>query len=540
MNRCKRWIPFGVAFIVGSVIWRLHPPLYNGDGYILYFRGANDLIHNIHPHHVIWVPIIRVLKQIAQTLRLNPMTFVQLMGVIATTAASFLTFKLLRRFDLNNFLAGLFVLFAFWSPWIWHLSTQAQPYPAVILLSALLLSLSSDRNGSPASTRRLMLGGAFVAGAACLHQAACLWVVVVAFYVWQESPTETRWGRSLFFGCGTTALILFVYALAIHSQHFQNQRDTFRWLTEFARTQHGLQFRLPDSLFQTAAGILRSLVQTHSIESWLWRYFTAEPIMWIYMTAFSSLIVSIGLAFARTPSPVLDKDCRSLVLLSAFLLASWCLFCVLWEPANYYWCIGVVPTLCLGAYFFGPWLNKHKALCATALIGLTGWNVYANYDQDRYYARGSVPVAVPKIVSQLTDKDRFIVMVRGQPRNANYDLLETALGDVGRENVNFLVDDFILDEQNSSDWSARLKQYFKDTWDDGGRVFLSTDLLQSYAYDVAGSALSAYRPSKYQNCDANDLYRAMVLILNNYFLKSSSFQIGDDKFVELRPRLTHR
>jgi hypothetical protein len=523
-----------VAAMIAAVLWEFHPPLYQYDGY-KYFQAGYDILNQLNPHHLLWLPLIGLINHAAASIHANPISAVQFFGVVCVALTCFLTFNLLQDLGLNIFQSCVLVLFIASSPYVWTFSTQDEPYNLLGVLSTLLLITLAPRGERDISFSRLSLGMLLLASCVGLQQATVLWVPAIAFYLWKSLAPEQKVKGVIFWCAGNSVLIAVLYAIALLVlKRFVKIPGAAYWMTKYAHTQHALQIHWPNIFPQSAVGIVRTFYQTNPIEDWLWQFYTETKIAWIYFLFFAAAI-GAGMFCLRRDTPN-ESESRSdrIVLLSAVLVCSWAIFCVAWEPTNYYWYVVLVPFTCLLASRLRGGRNRRHTIFSFILILGVGWNAYANYQFDRYYEKGAPAKVIPQILSELSAKDRFIVISRGRPRNTDYDLIGGLLPGVGRSNEVCLMEDFIL-AQNGVSWEDRLSRWMEQTWREGGKIYFAAEMQDEDAYDIFGGMISSYEIEKYRNSGGPLLHQSVGAFLRGYKLEPSSLQLGDDRFFEVKP-----
>src|SRR5262249_6748291 len=128
-------------------------------------------------------------------------------------------------------------------------------------------------------------------------------------------------------------------------------------------------------------------MNTRTIELRLYDHFNPTQIGWVYAGALAILFLAIAIAAWNRPMIHESPHERRLLKLSAILAGSWGVFCLLWEPTQYYWAAAIVPIVCLIGFWLRRAPGRHLAL-VFLLCGIA-WNVRANRKDDRYYAQGA-------------------------------------------------------------------------------------------------------------------------------------------------------
>jgi hypothetical protein len=529
-------LPCCTAALVAAFLWWSHPPIYSPEGYE-YFQGAYDPIGALNAHHLLWEPLLGVVVRLAHLLRLNPAAAVQAFGVLCISLSALITFLLVERLKLSRWLTALGCVFIFLTPQVWYFSTQNQPYTLLILLTAISLGILGRKD--EISLTHLLVAAGLLSLCVGLQQATVLWIPALGVYLWSAFPGAKGIQRTILWVAASATMIGLFYAGGAWSQGVHSLSRLIDWLTEYTRTEHGLQTNLWEILVQSPVGIIRTFIQTEGLEARLMAHYSTSAIAGMYNLCFWALIGTAFLIrkFSGSKGLIANQD-QQLFRLSTTLLCGWSVFCLLWEPTNYYWAVGVVPFACFIVLLFREWMNAHKIACGVLLLAGIAWNVTQNRRLDCYYGEGAPDRIVPFLLHRLSNTDRFMTISRERPRNVDYWLLSDLLSEQGRRNEINIVEDFLLKDSATEQWTEKAHRLFEATWRKGGRIYITSDLQNLYAYDLVGGMLSSYKEQKYQRWDKNAVFVSVQEFLEGYSLTPSDLQLGADKFIELKPKTT--
>jgi hypothetical protein len=522
-----------LVLLVAAVYAALRPPLYDFDGVMYRMHAAEPPALQINAHHVAWYAVQHGLAAMAPE---RPELF-QYFGIAVTAAALLAFHALLARAARPDFALVATLLVGF-SPQVWWLGLQNQPYPLVFLFVVLYLHAWMGKTAP--SGWRLAGAGATLAAAVLFHQGAAVLAAggMLALTIVGEAPRRARTLTALAWGAATGAAVLAAYLWIGRVVDWRGVNGFLRWVTGYLRTQHPIQVEMPDYLAKSVIGICRALLESDGLENQLAARFSYGQVLWVYGGAGMLAATVLGFACRRIPVRALV---RSNPLFAAALasLLSWSAFVFAWEPLGYYWSLALFLALaCAGAAArrdARAWGAPMKiALAATA--ALSAWNVYASNARDRAGGINAPESLVPSIEEQLGPRDVFLVLRQDWSGGMDYDLLFETLKRRPRNPAIFLIEDFVL-QRNPTPWQDRMSRRLESVWAAGGRVFAAEALFEDDAYaDLARARnpFSTFVEETYRGIDGPALEREVQALVDRYTLVSSTFHVGLNAFVEVR------
>jgi hypothetical protein len=534
-----------LALTCAGVYLALRPPLFHRDGYVYRLWALKpDPFYNANPHHLLWNEVQIGLVHLGEAVGLSDTVPFQLFGILANTATLFFFFLLLARASGQaGFAVGATLLVAF-SPKFWFMGFQNQPYVLVFPAVVGFLGAWAGPQGRLASTPQLLAAGLAVTAATVFHQAAALLAAAGcgALLLSERGPWGRRLLRSAAFGAGIAATVLLAYVTMGAALGFRSPTALWGWMTTYLETQHGLQFRFPESLAQTVMGLVRTGVQVERLEWTLARHLPPTAILYLYL-ALGGVSAFVAALFAS--QPLMRARLRALwpdeplFVVSVLSVLVWGAFCVGWEPITYYWVVALFPGLvALGLLLRGR--PRAIRVFLAASVALAAWNVRFNHDWDRIYARNFPEPLADAIEAQLGPGDLIVVLGnRDWYGNMDYDLLFRLLEHRGETRNVAILNDLVMNKAAERPWAEALRERIERSLNAGARVFVATHVLNPAQYaDLtdAGSPFAAYAKEQYAGLDGPTLHRQVEQVFAHYGLVPSDLRVGLDPYLELRRR----
>jgi hypothetical protein len=521
-----------LALLVAAVYVALRPPLYDFDGVMYRVHAAEPPALQINAHHVAWHAVQRGLLRLGGA----PRTF-QYFGIAVTAAALLAFYALLARASRPDLALVATVLVAF-SPQVWWLGLENQPYPLVFLFVVLYLHAWAVPAKTAPSGWRLVGAGAALAAAVLFHQGAAVLAVggMLALAFAGEGLRRARIVTALAWGAATAAAVLAGYLWIGRVVDWRGWQGFLRWTTGYLRNQHPIQVEMPDYLAKSMIGISRALLETDALEGVLAR-FSYGQVLWLYGAAGVLAAAALGFACRRLPVRALLRS-NPLFAVSLASLLCWSAFVFAWEPLGYYWSLALFLGFACAAAArrdARPWgLRMKIALAAT--VALSAWNVYASNARDRAGGINAPESLVPSIEAQLGPRDVFVVLRQDWSGGMDYDLFFEMLTRRPRNPAIFLIEDFVLG-RDPEPWPDRLSRRIESVWAAGGRLFAAEALFDDATYaDLARARnpFSTFVEESYRGIDGPALQRDIQTLFDGYIMVPSVFHIGSNSFVEVR------
>ncbi len=542
----SRIFPAILALSIGLVYVLLRPPLFNYDGYVYRLEALEPFNGSMfNPHHLLWYPAQILVTKVAEALGVPTTVPFQLFGIVLNIATLFLFYRLLRGIQGSTAFSVAATLFVAFSPKIWLLGLQNQPYPLVFLLIVLYLRVWQAEAGVLPSTKSRISAALALSGATFFQQAAAILVPAgaLALFVSGQGGFRRRLARAVAWGAGTAILIGSVYLFIAVLAGVLSPKDFLRWATSYLETQHSLQFRFPDSLAKGVVGISRSIFQTGSLEKLMVVYFTYHQIVDVYAVLGLAACLPFGLLvlkadFRMRLVTLLRK--KVFVAICLFSMIAWMIFVILWEPAGYYWSLNLFPALLISDIGLRNRSRRLQVLVAVCLLALAVWNLYDNHERDRAESINFPEPLLASIETQLEARDIFIVLAaKDWFGPMDYDLLFTCLERLPRNPGRAILQDFAMKPRGGIPWREDLACEIESTLAVGGRVLVADHVFQSESYkDLtrAEDPFSEYIDEEYKEIDGRRLQTEVEELLRRYDLVESRFRIGAEAFLELRRR----
>ncbi len=123
-----------------SIYLLLRPPLFNYDGYIYRLQALRPTqSDSINPHHLMWYPVLKAFARLASAVASPSPEAFQLFGILINSLSLALFCLLLVRLTNRLALPAAMTIFIAFSPRIWNLGFQNQPYPLLDLSVVVFL-----------------------------------------------------------------------------------------------------------------------------------------------------------------------------------------------------------------------------------------------------------------------------------------------------------------------------------------------------------------------------------------------------------------
>ncbi len=533
-----------IAIAMGALYLAFRPPLYDIDGYEYYSAVLQpEAFYNVNSHHLLWNPILMLVRTIAEWLGFKTSAPFQVFGILLSCATLFLFYGLLIETCRNRVFAIAAVLLVAFSPRFWYLGFQNQPYTLMFLAMVLYLHAWHTKDGGAPSGLRLVASGLCLAVAIFMQQGAAFLVPAGALVLmlFGNGTPRRRLMRAVAWGAGISAIVvpMYLWLWAV----IADQGTTFwGFITDYLENQHSLQFQFPATLIKTVMGIAGAVLQSDQIQGYLEANASATAVYVLY-AAIGLLICAAAVVLARR-SGLIGQLIQliwnnALFAVSVLSIAFWSAFVIAWEPVtSYYWVLAFFPALvCLGLVLRERGWPGLRVF-AVAVVLLIAWNGYLNRADDLALSRNNPEPLVASVQQHLGPRDIFIVLGNNDWfGNMDYDLLFTCLKDTRRNPGLAILNDFVLPAAGSQAWEATLRQKIDATLNSGGRVFVAGHVVDPDSYnDLAGTndAFDPYFNKQNLGIDGPALLTQVKEVFAPYSLEDSDFKIGDDDYFVLR------
>jgi hypothetical protein len=422
ISRNRRLWPEALAVfsLCLSVYWFWRPPVYSFDGYTYQIQGF-DVLENLNPHHLLWIPAQAFLNRIALMSGIKPLLFCQGAGMAVSALAVMLLYVLSCELSRDKSLSALFALFIALSPQYWFLAMQNEPYPPLFFF--LLLAFWGCRHYH--ITHRLWaLAGAASALAMAVHfqQAALLLFIPFALFVisGERSDGYSRWGALCAIMAWATGLVIVPYMVLARLSDIDSVAEFRGWLTDYLDSQHGLQYHWI-GLVKTVVGMTRCLIQSSPFESLVARRVPLAGITAIYIMLGALGFMALW-ASKKNWSPLPEN--RRLSGLCLGMIGVWSFFVFSWEPlTGYYWCLALILGILIAAIAAPRWTRSVRLRVVWGLILVTAWNGCANVRQDRLEQTRNPDPWLTEIHALTGPHDVLLFLDRSRIGYLDYDFL---------------------------------------------------------------------------------------------------------------------
>ena len=509
------------------------PPLYQRDGWVYHLLGR-DFLGGTNPHHLLWNAVEWLIGRAGALVGVASVLPFQLAGMACGVASAVLLHGLLLRLGARRALAFAAALFVACTPWFWFMTFQNQPYALMFLLMVVFLRGFASPDGDLPRGRRFATAAAAAVGMVMLQQAAVFIVVgaAVCFLALGGVRRAVAWAAAT--GGPTALLYVFFGALA----GVRGPADFERWTTGYLRSQHSLQVRFPDFLVKGAMGIFGTFVNQEPLRDRIVDAWSAPAIMWFYGAIVAAMLVGVAALVLRwrraaSPSPA---AARSLVWISVASIASWAVFCFLWEPTNYYWFILLAPFFVVAAALRSS--ASAARLITAGLVLATAWNLYGNHAWvDAAGSRRAPEPQLAVIAGRLRPNDLLWVVDLGWSEDVDYDLLATTAAFEHRATIASIAD-VVGRSRDSSTWQRTIEDSSRSVMRRGGRVFVSDRIYDedTFARTWERSPFADYDVERPFPVDWAALGRQLpAFVERTYEIAPSGFLVGSDTIWRLEP-----
>ena len=535
--------PLATAFVafatVLSVYLPLRPPLFNFDGYSYWLEALQPYDGgNVNPHHLLWYPLQRGLAAVASAWCSSTTDNFQIFGIIVISLSLAFLCLLLARLTGRVALPFSITIFIAFSPHIWDVVLQNQPYTLLALcMVAFLWAVAEWESPSP---WRFIASGVALGAAVLLQQAMAVAVpaVAIGFIVAGPGQVKTRLKRAVTWAAGITLGVAAVYGVMARAAGIE-PAGFINWTLEYLQDQHGIQVHWPQTAIKCVMGIVGTVVES----SWItYRLNPAANSMAIWgfyggILAAGGVVAVVLLSRRRVRERMAYQLRSSASFTSVLMLVlAWSMFVFLWEPTGHFWSVILFPL----AFLASPWVRESRkrttSLLAAALMFISGWNIYANHRQDQAYRVNFPPPLLEQIRAQLGPSDFFIVAGRDWYADRDYSLLLECLDDWPRNPAIALLDDYVM-KRSREQWQDKLDHDIEAAFAAGGRVYVADHVFWDSSYrdlEQTANPFSPYAHMEYAGLGGEKFSNEITNFFRRFKLCPSSFKIGTDPFGELK------
>jgi hypothetical protein len=513
--------------------------LFNYDGYIYRLQALGPFQgENINPHHVLWFPIQRAIAAVTSAAASPSPEAFQFVGILINSLTLALLCLLLVRMTRRLALPFVMTIFIAFTPRIWSLGLQNQPYPLLDLcVVAFLWTVAGWR--SP-SRLRLAASGLALAAAVLLQQAMALTVPAVAFgyVVAGAGPLKEKLKLGAKWAGGTTLGVAAVYAWMARAAGVR-PAGFLQWTLLYLQEQHGLQVHWPQSEIKSAIGLVDTVVDS----SWIRQSFDTIENSAAIWRLYGGLLVIGGLVAAALISRYSVRQRLVLLLRSdasftsvLMLVLAWSGFVFLWEPVGHFWSVLLFPLAFLASWWVRATRKRTALLVGGTLLLVSAWNLRADHRQDRAYSVNYPPPMLEQIRAELGPNDVFIVAGRDWYANIDYDLLLACLDDWPNDPALDLFDDYVM-KRSSQPWQENLDHDLQAVFATGGRVYVADHIFWPESYrdlEQTADPFSEYAREEFAGVNGEILKNKVSKYFGHYKMSESTFRIGADRYRELK------
>jgi 4-amino-4-deoxy-L-arabinose transferase-like glycosyltransferase len=544
----KGSLGWGAAVVTASLAFSIffsfyvlmRPPLFNYDGYTYRLEALQPLQgENVNPHHLLWYPVQKGIAALTSALGSPSPEAFQLFGILINSLTLALLCLLLVRLTHRRALALVMTVFIAFSPHIWSLGLQNQPYPLLDL--CIVAFLWAVAEWSTPSRLRWAASGLALAGAVLLQQAMALAVpaVAIGFIAAGAGRWTGRWWRAAAWAGCITLGVAAVYGLMARAAGVE-PAGFFTWTLEYMQDQHGIQVQWPQTAIKCVIGMVGTVVES----SWIHERFNPQANNDAVWRLYGTLLLAGGVAAVvlisrRSVRERLIRLLRSNASFTSVLMMvlAWSGFVFLWEPTGHFWGVMLFPLAFLASWWVRV-IRKRTALAVAAvLLVVSGWNLHANHRQDQAYSVNFPPPMLEQIRAELGPHDVFIVAGRDWYANRDYGLLLECLDDWPRDPAMALLDEYVM-KGSQEEWQQKLDLDIRAAFTAGGRVYVADHVFWPDSYrdlEQTADPFSAYAHMEYAGLAGASLTGKIKRFFGRYKLYPSSFKIGTDPFWELKP-----
>jgi hypothetical protein len=414
---------------------------------------------------------------------------------------------------------------------------QNQPYAPMFLLFIVFLRCFAFSTGAMPSGGRFALAAASAVGMVVLQQAAVLIVVgtAVCFLVLSGVRRAMLWAAAT----GAPTALLYVSFSAMKG--IRSASGFWQWITAYLHSQHSLQTRFPDSLSQSAMGIISAFVNQEPFKEWIIDHWSSATILWFYgVIGVASFLLVAAWAVRRLRAAQAGDRYRPLLWVSVASIISWGTFCLLWEPTNYYWFILLAP--CFLFFAAASRLTTRRArMLAIGLSIATAWNLFANHTLDAAGTQRAPEPQLRVIARYLRPNDLLWVVDLGWSDDIDYDLLSSTAAFDHLASIR-AVSDVVGASPDDAVWEQAVKDSTRAALVRGGRVFLSDRVFDPDSFQQAWeqSPFADYQVERRYPISWPHLARELpAFIERNYEIKPAGFLIGSDTIWRIEANESH-
>ena len=540
-------LPWGTAFgtaalafvLVFSVYLLLRPPLYNYDGYTYRLEALQPLQgDNLNPHHLLWYPIQKGIAALSTVLGSPSPEAFQLSGILINSFALALLCLLLVWLTHRRVLPMAMTIFIAFSPHIWSLGLQNQPYTLLNFCIVAFLWAVAEWNAP--SRLRWTTSGLALASAVLLQQAMALAVpaVAIGFIIAGPGRWKTRlWRASAWVG-GITLGVAAVYVLMARAAGVE-PGGFLNWTLEYMQDQHGIQVQWPQTAIKCVIGMAGAVVES----SWIRDRFNPQSNSAALWRLYGTLLVvvcvaSVAILSRRRVRERLVHLLRSNPSFASVLMMvlAWSGFVLLWEPTGHFWGVMLFPLAFLASWWVRVSRKQTAMAVAGALLVVSSWNLHANHRQDQAYSVNFPPPMLEQIRAELGPQDVFIIAGRDWYANRDYSLLLECLDDWPRDPAMALLDDYVM-KGSQKEWQQKLDTDIRAAFAAGGRVYVADHVFWPDSYrdlEQTADPFSAYAHMEYAGLGGERLTGEIKSFFDRYRLVPSGFKVGTDPYWELK------
>lgn len=529
----RRGSDTAVLAVLAAVIYLVaRPPIYERDGYVYHLLGR-DLRGGMNPHHLLWNVVQYAVNRLGALAGIHSPILFQLLGIGCIVASAVLLHRLLLRLTSQRAFAFAAALFVALAPWTWFMAYQNQPYASMFLLVVVFLGAFATPDGALPEGRRFAVAAASAVGMVGLQQAAVL-IVVGAGLCFLVLGSWRRLGAwALATGVPVAALYVGIAALV----GVRNAHGFWLWVTAYLRAQHGLQVRFPDFLSKSVMGIISAFVNQEPFKEAVVDDWSDATILAFYGAIGLALLATatVLVVRGRRARPASERSTRALVWVSVASMATWGIFCFLWEPTNYYWFVLLAPFFVWIAAVLRPSPRASRAIAGALLIA-TAWNLYADHQADADGTQRAPGPQMQVIEEHMRPGDLLWVVDLGWSDGVDYDLLST-ISAFDRGARIEAVSDVVGRAPDAAAWQRALADSTRQVLGRGGRVFVSGRAFDAdtYAQRWEQSPFADYDVPREHLVDWKALGSELPTFLQRaYAVVPAGFSIGADSILELR------
>ena len=508
------------------------PPLYERDGYVYHLLGR-DFLGGTNPHHLLWNGVEALITRVDGLFGIESVLPFQILGMACGAVSAMLLRRLLLRVTGRHAFAFAAAVFVALAPWTWFMAFQNQPYALMFLLFIVFLDSFDTADGAMPRDGRFAIAAASAVGMVVLQQAAVLIVVGAALCFLMLAG----WRRAMLWAAATGAPTALLYISLGAMKGVRTAAGFWQWVTAYLHSQHSLQTRFPDSLSQSAMGIISAFVNQEMFKESIVDQWSRTTILWFYgLVGLGPLLVLSILAIRWLRAAKAGETHRPITWISLASIVSWGAFCFLWEPTNYYWFILLAPCfLFLGAAH--RLTGGQARLFAIGLSIAATWNLFANHALDAAGAQRAPEPQLRTIAHNLRPNDLLWVVDLGWSDDIDYDMLSSAAAFEQLASIR-AVSDVVGASPTREAWERALEDSTRAVITRGGRVFLSDRVFDpdSFQQSWEQSPFADYQVERRYPVDWPRLARELpALIERDYEIRSAGFLIGSDTIWRLEP-----